>query len=136
MFRQVNREAHQVSAADLAGNSVVEFPAGRIPIETCGGVSKEDNTFETRHAHSIGSLGERLDHQSLILLSPFAHPHVRANDRAYVIDDVFRLPGFVVERHSTSRQRLYNSSDVDFRPTGDTYAKIWEGKFDKLLHEI
>ena len=40
-----------------------------------------------------------------------------------------------MKRHPTGRQRLDNSLDVDLRPTGDTYTKIWECKSDKLLHE-
>ena len=129
-------EVPEEFVANLVGNSVVASLAGRIPIETCGNVGKEDNTFETGHAHSVGFLGERLDHQFLILFSPFAHPHIQANDRADILDDVLRLPSFIVKRHSTSRQRFQNSTDVDFRATGHTYVKMWEGEFDKLLHEI
>ena len=136
MFRPVIREAPEEYVADLAGNSVVAILVGRKPIGTCGNVSEEDVSFETGHAHPIGFLGERLDHQFLILLSPSAHPHVRADDGADILDDVFLLPSFVVKRHSTGRQRFYNSSDVDFRATGDTDMKILEGKLDKLLDEI
>ena len=136
MFRRVILEAPEVFVANLAGDNVVETLVGRKPIGTCGELSKGDECIETRHAHPIGFLGECLDHQYLILLSPLAHPRVRVNHRADKLNDVLLLPSFVMKRHSTSRQRLYNSPDVDFRPTGETYVKMWEGKFDQLLHEI
>ena len=97
MFRRVIWEAPEEYDADLVGNSVVAFPADRIPIGTCSDVREEYMSFEIRHAHPIGSLGERLDHQFLIVLSPLSHPHVRADDGADIFDDVFRLPGFVVK---------------------------------------
>ena len=45
MFRLENREVREVFVADSGGNSVVEFLAGRIPIETCDDVSKVDAPF-------------------------------------------------------------------------------------------
>jgi hypothetical protein len=71
------------------------------------------------HALPIGSLGERLDHQILILFSPFAHPRVRADDRPDILD-VLIFPGFVVKR----RQWRQNSSDVEFGAAGDTYKDV------------
>ena len=136
MFRLENRGVHEVFVADSEGNSVVELLVGRIPIGTYGDIREQDASFTTRHAHPICSLGERLDHQLLILFSPFPHLHVRADDGADVIDDVLLLLGFIVKGHSTSRQRFYNDSNVDFGATGDTYTKIWEGKFDEFLNEI
>jgi hypothetical protein len=136
MFHPVIWEALEEYVADSAGNNAVEPLVGKKPIGTCGDVSKKDEVFETGHAHPIGFLGQRLDHQFLILLSPFTHSRVRSDDRADILDDVFRLPRSLVKRHSTGSQRIYNSSDVDFGPTGDTYMKVWEGKFDKLLYEI
>ena len=97
MFRRENREVHGVFVADSAGNSVVVFPVGRKPIGTCDDVSQQDLPFAAGHARPICSLGERLDHQILILLSPFSHSHVRADDRADIIDDVLLLPGFIVK---------------------------------------
>src|ERR1700744_3287069 len=99
MFRRVIWEVLEEYVADLAGNSAVTSLVGRKPIGTCGNVSKEDVSFETRHAHPIGFLGKRLDHQFLILLSPFAHPHIRAYDGADILDDVHLLPSLVVKRH-------------------------------------
>ena len=136
MFRLENPEVHEEFVADSAGNKVVELLAGRIPIGTCGDISERVVYFAAGHAHPICSLGERLDHQLLVRLSPFSHSHVRAGNGADIIDDVLLLPGFIVKRHSTSRQRFYDSPNVDFGPTGDTYTKVWEGKFHKLLHEI
>jgi hypothetical protein len=94
MFRRVILEAPEEYVSDLAGNSAAAILVGRIPIGTCGDVSEVDEAFETGHAHPIGFLGERLNHQLLILLSPFAHPNVRADDGADILDDVFRLPSF------------------------------------------
>jgi hypothetical protein len=78
--------------ADLAGNSVVVFLVGKIPIKTCGDVSKVDVCFKTGHVHPIGFLGEHLNHQLLNLLHPFAHLHVQVDDRADILNDVFCLP--------------------------------------------
>jgi hypothetical protein len=99
-------EAPEEYVADLVGNSVEEIPVGRIPIGTCGNVNEEDVSFETGHAHPVGFLVECLDHQFLILLSPFSHPLVRVNYRAHILDDVLLLPSLVVKRHSTGCQRL------------------------------
>ena len=96
----------------------------------------DDVPFAAGYAHPICPLGERLDNKLLIRLSPISDPHIRTNDGANILDDVFRLPSFIVKRDSTGRQRFYNSQDVDFGATGDTYVKILERKFDKLLHEI
>ena len=134
MFRRVIWEVPEEYVADLVGNSVVEFPVGRKPIGTYDNVSEEHESFEIKHVHPIGFLGERLDHQFLILLSPFAHLHVRVDDGTDVLDNVLLLPSFFVKRYSTGRQRLYNRPDVDFRATGDTYMKVREGKIDKLLY--
>ena len=137
MFRLENREVHEVFVADSAGNSVVEFLVGRKPIGTCGDVCQQHLSFAaTGYAHPIGSLGERLDHQILIFLSPFSHPHIRANDGAGIVNDVFRLPSLIVKRHAMVSQRLYHGADIDFGTTGDTYTEMREGKSDKLLHEI
>ena len=97
MFRRAIWEVPEEYVADLAGNSGVVLLVGRIPIGTCGNVRKEDVSFEARHAHAIGLLGKRLDHQPLILLSPFAHPLVRADGGADILDDVLLLPSLVVE---------------------------------------
>ena len=106
MFRLEIQEAPGESVADLVGNSVVELLVGRKPIETCGGVSEEDVRFAIEHAHPVSSLGERLNDQILILLSPFAYPCVRVYDSANILDNVLLLTGFVVEGHSQRRQRL------------------------------
>ena len=97
MFRLENQGVVEESLADLVGNSAVELLVGRKPIGTCDDVREEDVHLATGHAHAIGSLGERLDHQILILLSPFAHPRVRVNNRDNILDDVFILPSFVVK---------------------------------------
>ena len=97
MFRLENREVHEVFVADSAGNSVVELLVGRIPIGTYGDISEQDVSFASGHAHPISSLGERLDHQLLILFSPFSHSHVRADDGADIFDDVLLLPSFIVK---------------------------------------
>ena len=76
MFRLEIREVPGGCVADLAADSVVESPVGRKPIGTCDDVSEEDVPFATGHAHPIGSLGERLNDQILILLPPFAHSRV------------------------------------------------------------
>ena len=136
MFRRGIWEALEEYVVELAGNSVVAFPADRIPIGTCGVIRDEYIPFVIEHSHPISFLGERVDHQLLILLSPFSHTHIRADDRIDILDDVFCLPSLIVKRHATGSQRLYNSSDVDFWATGNTYTKMWEGKFDELLHEI
>ena len=136
MFRQEIQEAPGECVADLAGNNAVELLVGRKPIETCDDVSEEDASFTIGYAHPISSLGERLNDQILILLSPFAHPCVRVYDSANILDNVLLLTGFIVEGHSQRRQGLYNSLDVDFGAAGDTYMKMREGKFDELLHEI
>ena len=47
------------------------------------------------HLHPIGSVGERLDDQVLSIVSPFAHPRVRADDKSNI--DVLLLPGLVVK---------------------------------------
>ena len=106
MFRRVIWEAPEEYVEDLAGNSVVVLLIGRKPIGTCGNVRKEYVSFKARHAHAIGLLGERLNHQPLILLSPFAHLLVRADGGADILDDVLLLPSLVVKRHPTGRQRL------------------------------
>jgi hypothetical protein len=129
-------EALEEYVADSAGNNAVEPLVDRKPIGTCADVSKEDEVFETGHAHPIGFLGQRLDHQFLILLSPFTHSRVRTDDGADILNNVFRLPSFLVKGHSAGSQRFNNSSDVEFGPTGDTYMKVWEGKFDELLQVI
>ena len=97
MFHQVIREAPEGNVEDFVGNSVLSFPVGRIPIGTCGDVREEYVSFESRHAHPIGFLGERLDHQILIIFSPFSHPHVRADDGTDIFDDVLLLARFVVK---------------------------------------
>ena len=97
MFRRVIWEVLEEYVADSAGNSVVVLLVGRIPIGTCGNVSKEDVSFETRHGHAVGLLGERLDHQLLIFLTPSPHPHIRADNRADILDDVLLLPSLVVK---------------------------------------
>ena len=99
-------------------------------------MSEDDVSIAIEHLHPIGSVGERLDDQVLILDSPFAHPRVRVDDSANVLGDVLLLPSLVVKGHLTGRQGLQSNSDVDFWATRDTYMKIWEEKFDKLLHEI
>ena len=106
MFRLEIQEAPGECAADLAGNSAVELLVGRKPIETCDNVSDEDVPFPIGHAHPISSLGERLNNQILILLSPFAHPCVRVYDSADILDNVLLLTGFVVKGHSQRRQGL------------------------------
>ena len=106
MFRRVTWEAPEEYVVDLVGNSVVALLVGRKPIGTCGNVNKEDVLFVTRHAHPIGFLGERLDHQFLIVLSPFPHPQVRADDGTDILNDVLLLPSLVVKRHPTGRQWL------------------------------
>jgi len=136
MFRQEIREVPEEHVADLAGNSVVEFPVGRTPIGTCDNISEDHVPLAIGHSHPIGSVREHLNDQILILVSPFAHPRVRVDDRVDILDDVLHLSSLVVKGHLKRRQWLQSNSDVDFRATGDTYMKIWEGKFDKLLHEI
>ena len=74
MFRPETRGVPEGFAADLMGSSAVELLVGRKPIGTCDDVSEEDVSFTGRYSHPIGSIGERLNDQILILLSPFAHP--------------------------------------------------------------
>ena len=97
MFRLVIRGVPEEYVVDLAGNSVVEFLVGRKPIGTCDNISEEDVTIPIGHSHPIGLLGERLDDQLLILVSPFAHPRVRVDDRGNILDDVLLLPSLVVK---------------------------------------
>ena len=47
MFRLEIWEAPEEYVADLAGNSVVVFLVGRIPIGTCGDVREEYVSFAT-----------------------------------------------------------------------------------------
>ena len=58
---------------DLAGNNGVESLVGKIPIGTCGNMSVDDGSIAFGHSHPIGSVGERLDDQILILLAPFSY---------------------------------------------------------------
>ena len=97
MFRLEIWEVPEESVADLVGNSVVEFLVGRKPIGTCDNISEEDVTIPIGHSHPIGLLGERLDDQLLILVSPFSHPRVRVDDRGDILNDVLLLPSFVVK---------------------------------------
>ena len=43
MFRLENQEVHKEFVVNLAGNSVVEFPVGRIPIGTCDDMGEQGN---------------------------------------------------------------------------------------------
>ena len=43
MSRLENREVPKGFVVNFAGNSVVEFPVGRIPIGTCGDIGKQMN---------------------------------------------------------------------------------------------
>ena len=97
MFRLETREVPEGCVADLAADSIVELPVDRKPIETCDDVSEEDVPFASGYAHPISSLGERLNDQILILLSPLAHPRVRVNDRGNILEDVLLLPSFVMK---------------------------------------
>jgi hypothetical protein len=83
----------------------------------------------------VGFVGECLDDQILILVSPVAHLRVRVDDRGDILDNVLLLSSFIMKGHLKRRRGLQSSSDVDFGSTCDTYMKIWEGKFDELLHE-
>ena len=56
MFHLEIWEVVEERVADLEGNSVVGFPAGRKPIGTCDDVSEEGVLLQTRHAHPIGSI--------------------------------------------------------------------------------
>ena len=106
MFRPEIREVPEGCVVDLVADSVVDFQVGRIPIGTCDGVSEEDVSFTSGHSHPTGFRGEGLNDQILILLSPFAHPRVRMDDRADILDDVPLLPSFIVKGDSKSRQGL------------------------------
>src|SRR6202046_1879215 len=97
MFRRGIREVPEESVADLAGNSVVEFLVGRKPIETCDDVREKDITIAIRHSHPVGFLGERLNDQLLVLVSPFSHPRVRVDDRGNILDDILLLPSLVMK---------------------------------------
>ena len=135
MFRQEIWEVPEEYVADSMGNSAVEFLVGRKPIGTYGNVSVRGGSIAFGHSHPIGSVGERLYDQILILISPFAHHRVGVDYRGNILDDVLLLPSLVMKGYSTSRQRLQSSSDVNFGPTRGAYMKIWEGKLDKLLHQ-
>ena len=135
MFRQAIPGVREEYVADLAGNNVVQSLVGKKPIGTCDNMSVDDASIAIGYSHPIGSLGERLDHQILILLTPFAHPRVQVDGRDNILDDVLLLPSFVMKGHSKRRQRLENVSDIDFRATCNTNTKIRERKIDKLLDE-
>ncbi len=79
MFRQAIRVRPGEFVADLVGNSAGELPVGKIPIGTCDNICDDDPPRANEHLHPVGFLGERLDDQLLILLSPIAHPRVRAH---------------------------------------------------------
>ena len=136
MFRLGIREVPEEYVADLVGNIGVEFLVGKKPIGTCDNMSVDNVSIAIGDSHPVGPVGECLDDQLLILLSPFAHPRVRVDDRRNILDDVLLLPSFIVKGHLKRRQGLESSSDINFWSTCETYMNIWEGKFDKLLHEI
>src|ERR1700677_2427693 len=70
-------------------------------------------------SHSVCFLCQFLNDHSLIIVSPSLHPFVRANDRSDVIDDVFLLSAFVVERKLLGCQRLKRGANVELRTTRD-----------------
>ena len=92
--------------------------------------------WKATHVHSVGSFGERLDDESLILLTPPLQPLVRINDRTDVIDDVFLLSVLVVEGDAVGCQGIKGGSYVNFGTTCDTYVKIWEADTDKVLNKV
>ena len=76
MFRPEIRGVPEEHVADSAGNSGVESLVGRKPIGTCKYMSEDKVRITIGHLHPIGSVGQRLDDQILIIVSPFAHPRV------------------------------------------------------------
>jgi hypothetical protein len=97
MYRLEFWEVPEDYVVDFAGSSDVDFPIGKKPIGTCDNISEERTCCIWVHSHPIGFLGKRLDHQTLILLSPFAHPRVQVDHRDNIIDDVPLLSSFVVK---------------------------------------
>ena len=83
-------------------------------------MSEGDVPITIAHLHPISSVGERLYDHILILISPFAHPGVRVDDRANIVDNILLLSSLVVKRYLTGRQGLQSSSDVDLGAAGDT----------------
>ena len=83
-------------------------------------MSEDDAPITFGHLHPIGSVGERLYDHVLILISPFAHPGVRVDDRANIVDNILLLSSLVVKRYLKGRQGLQSGSDVDFGAAGDT----------------
>jgi hypothetical protein len=88
--------------------------------------------------HAVGSLCERIDNKFLILVPPPPHRRIRVcgDNSSDVVFNVLLLSILVVNRDRVRRQGLKCSSNVDLRPTGDTYVKIWELEADKVLQEI
>ena len=120
MFHLETREVPEEYVADLVGNIGVESPVGKKPIGACDNMSVDNVSIAIGDSHPVGSVGECLDDQLLILLAPCAHPRVRVDDRDNIVDDVLLLPSFVVNGHLKRRQRLQSRSNVDFRATCDT----------------
>jgi hypothetical protein len=108
---------------DWLGNSAVEPPIGRKPIETCLKESMrqpDDDNVSEMALHSIRFRGHFLNHHSLIIAAPSLHPFVGANDRRYVIDNILLLSAFVVEGYLLSCQRLESGANAELGATSYT----------------
>ncbi|SRR6266851_4260379 len=86
--------------------------------------------------HSVGSLGECLNNQFLVLLTPSSHLRIRINDRVDVVDDVFLLSSLVVKRYMEGCQRLKGVLYVDLEAACNTYVQILEVAVDETLDNI
>jgi len=76
--------------------------------------------WKVTHIHSVGPFGERLDDESLILLTPLPYPLVRINDQIDVVCNILLLSALVMEGDVMGGQRIKGGSYVNFGATCDT----------------
>ena len=70
--------------------------------------------------HPVSSLGDSLDDEIPVVLSPSPHLLVRTNNGSDVIYDILLLSTLIMEGHAERRQRLESGLYVDLGSTRDT----------------